>query len=376
MVKRLLLMLIAVGLVLGGVFGFDAWRSVMIKKFMATLGSRPQTISTVKAVYEDWQPKLEAVGTLRAVNGANLSAQVAGIVTGIHFHSGEDVSKGAPLLDLLASADIAKLDALKASAALARITYQRDLRQLRVQAVSRQQVDADLQNMKSAEAQVAEQQATVDYKHITAPFSGRLGIREVDLGQYLSAGASIVTLQALNPLYVDFYLPQQDLSRIKLGQPTAIRVNTYPGQTFAGHITAINPAVQVSTRNVEVRAEIPNPANKLLPGMYATVDIVTGAPRRFITLPQTAIAYNSYGSTAFLVEEKGKNKAGKPLLIARQVFVTTGAKRGDQVQVLKGIGAGETVVSAGQIKLHNGSPIVINNSVQPLNNPNPKPSEE
>ncbi len=376
MVKRLLLMLIAVGVVLGGVFGFDAFRAVMIKKFLATLGSRPQTVSTTKAVYSDWQPKIEAIGTLRAVNGADLSAQVAGIVTGIHFHSGDDVKKGTALVDLLDSADVAKLDALKASAALARITYERDLRQLKVQAVSRQQVDTDQQNLKSAEAQVAEQQAAVDYKHITAPFAGHLGIRQVDLGQYLSPGAPIVTLQALNPLYVDFYVPQQQVSEIKLGQAVTARVDTYPGRTFSGRISAINPAVQVSTRNVEVRAEIANPDKTLLPGMYATVDIVTGTPQRFITLPQTAITYNPYGSTVFLVESKGKTTAGKPILIAHQTFVTTGAKRGDQVQLLKGVSAGDIVVSAGQIKLHNGSPIVVNNSVLPTNDRNPTPSEE
>lgn len=371
MAKRLILMLVVVGLVLGGVFGFEAFRSVMIKKFLAAHGAPPQTVSTMKAVEDEWQQQLNAVGSLRAMNGADLSPQVAGIVSAIHFKSGTDVKAGTLLVELMAADDIAKLKSLQANAALAKITYERDLRQFKAQAVSQQSVDVDEQNLKSDLAQVAQQQAAVDYKFIRAPFDGHLGIRQVDVGQYLSPGTAIVTLQALDPIFVDFTLPQQALDEIKLGQAVTVQVDTFPGQNFSGQIMAINPKIDTDTRNVQVRASLKNPDHRLLPGMFATVTITTGAPKRYVTLPQTAIAFNPYGNTVYLVEDKGKNAQGQPEISARQTFVTTGPTRGDQIAVLSGVKVGDTVVTAGQIKLHNGSPLLINNSIKPANNPNP-----
>lgn len=371
MAKRLILMLVVVGLVLGGVFGFEAFRSVMIKKFLAAHGAPPQTVSTMKVVEDEWQQQLNAVGSLRAMNGADLSPQVAGTVSAIHFKSGTDVKAGTLLVELMAADDIAKLKSLQANAALAKITYERDLRQFKAQAVSQQSVDVDEQNLKSDLAQVAQQQAAVDYKFIRAPFDGHLGIRQVDVGQYLSAGTAIVTLQALDPIFVDFTLPQQALDEIKLGQTVTVQVDTFPGQNFSGQIMAINPKIDTDTRNVQVRATLKNPDHRLLPGMFATVTITTGAPKRYVTLPQTAIAFNPYGNTVYLVDDKGKNAQGQPEILARQTFVTTGATRGDQIAVLSGVKVGDTVVTAGQIKLHNGSPLLINNSIKPANNPNP-----
>ena len=371
MAKRLILMLVVVGLVLGGVFGFEAFRSVMIKKFLAAHGAPPQTVSTMKVVEDEWQQQLNAVGSLRAMNGADLSPQVAGTVSAIHFKSGTDVKAGTLLVELMAADDIAKLKSLQANAALAKITYERDLRQFKAQAVSQQSVDVDEQNLKSDLAQVAQQQAAVDYKFIRAPFDGHLGIRQVDVGQYLSPGTAIVTLQALDPIFVDFTLPQQALDEIKLGQAVTVQVDTFPGQNFSGQIMAINPKIDTDTRNVQVRATLKNPDHRLLPGMFATVTITTGAPKRYVTLPQTAIAFNPYGNTVYLVDDKGKNAQGQPEILARQTFVTTGATRGDQIAVLSGVKVGDTVVTAGQIKLHNGSPLLINNSIKPANNPNP-----
>jgi len=272
--------------------------------------------------------------------------------------------------------DLAKLHSLKANAALARITYERDVRQLKAQAVSQQTVDTDEQNLKSIEAQVAQQQAQVDYKFIRAPFAGRLGIRQVDLGQYLAAGTTIVTLQSLDPIFVDFYLPQQALDQIKVGQTVEANVDTYPKQNFSGSITAINPKVDPNTRNVQVRATLKNPDHKLLPGMFATVDIDIGAPQLQVTLPQTAITYNPYGNTVYIVDDKGKDADGRPQLVARQTFVTTGATRGDQVAVLSGVKQGDVVVTSGQIKLHNGSPLAIDNSVKPTADANPLPVDQ
>jgi membrane fusion protein (multidrug efflux system) len=373
MIKRMVIMLIAVGVVLGGVFGFETFRNVMIKKFMASMGNQPQTVATAKAEEHDWQPHLEAVGSLKAVNGADLSVEVPGIVDAISFNSGDEVAAGALLLRLRADDDIAKLHSLEALADLANITYQRDSKQLAAQAISQAVVDTDAANLKNAKAQVAQQQAVVDKKMLHAPFAGRLGIRAVDLGQYINAGTAVVTLQALDPIFIDFSLPEQDLSQIRTGQTVDITVDSFPGQTFSGRISAIDPKIDVATRNVQVRATLPNPKLALLPGMYARVEIDTGVPTRHLTLPQTAITFSPYGDTVYLVENKGSGANGQPQLAARQTFVTVGPTRGDQVAVLKGIHDGDTVVVAGQVKLRNGSPLVIDNSVEPLNNAAPTP---
>lgn len=372
MAKRMTIMLIAVAVVLGLVFGFQVFKAHIIKQVMASLANPPQTVSTVTAGYADWQPATSAVGSLRAVNGANLSLEVAGIVNEINFKSGDDVQAGRVLLRLRADDDTARLRALQATAALAQIVYDRDRKQLAARAISQATLDSDIATLKNDQAQVAAQQAIIDQKILRAPFTGRLGIRQVDLGQFLAAGTQVVTLQALDPMYADFFLPQQALAHLKVGQTATVMVDTYPGETFAGQISAINPSVDINSRNVQVRATLANSDHRLLPGMFATLDIDTGAKQRVVTLPQTAVAFNPYGSTVFVVIDKGgKNAMGQPNLIAQQTFITTGATRGDQVAVLKGVKAGDIIVSAGQIKLHNDSPVLVNNSVQPLNSPNP-----
>jgi membrane fusion protein (multidrug efflux system) len=371
--NRMIIMLVLTGLVLAAVFGFESFKGVMIRKFMATLSNPPQTVSTMVAASTEWRSQIEAVGSVRAVNGANLSAQVAGTVSAVHFQSGADVKKGDLLLELESADDVAHLEALKATAAMAQLTYDRDRTLVKTNAVSQQTADTDESNLKNAKALVAQQQALVDYKFVRAPFAGRLGIRQVDLGQYLAAGTAIVTLQQLDPIYVDFYAPQQSIAQLKVGQAATAKVDTYPNRHFEGKILAINSLVDAATRNVLVRAEFANKDGFLLPGMFATVDIDTGAPQKYVTLPQTAVAYNSYGDIVYLVEDKGKDANGKPQLVARQTFVTTGATRGDQVAIVKGVKDGDTVVTAGQVKLRNGTPVLINNTVQPANDPNPKP---
>jgi len=371
MAKRMIIMLVAVGLVLGGVFGFQALKARIIKHVMASFANPPQTVSTITAGLQEWQPAISAVGSLTAVEGANLSLEVAGIVTEIDFHSGEDVQKGQVLLRLRADQDIAQLHALEATARLARINYDRDLKQYRAQAVSQATLDTDRATLANDEAQVAAQQAAVDHKILRAPFSGTLGIRAVDLGQYLAAGTTVVGLQALDTIFADFYLPQQDLSRIQVGQSVTAAFDAYPGRSFAGHIIAINPAVDPNSRNFQVRAELPNPGHLLRPGMFATLDIEGGKLEPRITLPQTAVAYNSYGDSVFIVVHKPPAAKGAPQLFAEQTFVTVGPTRGDQVAVVKGVKAGDVVVTSGQVKLHNGSPVIINNKVQPLNSAHP-----
>ena len=373
MIKRMVIMLVAVAVVFGGIFGFQVFKAAMIKKFISALSNPPQTISAATAGTSEWQPNIEAIGSLRAVQGAELSLEASGVVESISFNSGDDVAAGAILLKLRTADDVARLDSLKAMAELNEITLDRSQRLLKTQATSQAQLDSDAAKLKDTKAQVAQQQAVIDKKILRAPFAGHLGIRAVDLGQYLGAGTPIVTLQALDPIYVDFYVPQQSVDQVRLGQQVAVKVDAYKDQTFAGEISAVNPKVDVSNRNVQIRATLKNPDHKLLPGMYATIDVAVGPPATYVTLPQTAITYNPYGDTVYVVESKDNDAEGRPQLVARQTFVTIGPTRGDQVAILRGIDAGDTIVTAGQIKLHNGSVVTVDNSVTPTADAAPVP---
>jgi membrane fusion protein, multidrug efflux system len=376
MTRRMTIMLVVVGLVFGGVLGFQIFKNAMIKKFMSAMAPPPQTVSTVAAATQEWQPRIDAVGSLRAVNGADLAFEVSGIVKELHFHSGDDVAAGDLLATLRADDDIAKLAQLQATAALSEINRQRNLEQFKIKAVSQATVDSDAANLKSTKWQVAEQEAVIAKKTLRAPFAGYLGVRAVDIGQYISAGTTVVTLQALDPIYADFFLPQQALNQIQIEQAVTIKVDTYPNLVFVGTITAINPKVDAATRNVQVRATLKNPDRRLLPGMYATVNVAAGEKQRYVTLPQTAVTYNPYGETIYLIDDKGKNPQGQPQLIARQVFVTAGLKRGAQVAILSGVEEGQTVVTAGQIKLRNGSPVKIDNTIRTTADADPIPIDQ
>ncbi len=373
---RMTVMLLVVGVVAGLLIGFQVFKSAKIKEVMGGFASIPQTVATTTAGTSEWRSQVSAVGSLRAVNGADLALEVAGIVDTISFKSGDMVQAGAVLLTLRSADDMARLQALQATADLAQINYDRDIKQLKIQAVSQAVVDADLASLTNAKAQLAQQQAIMDKKTVKAPFAGQLGLRTVDVGQYLTAGTAVVTLQALDPIYMDFFLPQQMLEQLQVGQKVTVKVDAFPDASFPGEITAIDAKVNSASRNLLIRATLPNPDRKLLPGMYATVDIDTGKVQRYITLPQTAVSYSSYGSTVYLIDNKGKNPQGGDRLVARQSFVTTGPTRGDQVAIIKGVDEGEVVVIAGQLKLRNGAGVAIDNSVQPSNDPDPKPVDK
>jgi membrane fusion protein (multidrug efflux system) len=370
MIKRMLIMLVLVGAVLGGLFGFKGFVNGKIKEAMAGMANTPQTISAAKATSSDWQPTIDAVGSLRAVRGADLSMEVPGVVEEILFNSGDEVQAGQILLRLRAEDEIAKLQSLEATAQLAQITYDRDVKQFKAQAISQAVVDNDEANLRNAKAQVAQQKAIVDKKTLRAPFAGKLGLRQVDLGQFLSAGTVIATLQSLDPIFVDFLLPQQAVAQLSVGAKVDAKVDAFPDRVFTGKITAINPKIETASRNVQVRATLPNADQKLLPGMFATVQLETGVAQHLVTLPQTAVSYNPYGSLVYLVDDKGTD--GKSQLTVRQVFVTTGATRGDQVAILKGVADGDMVVTSGQVKLRNGVPVLVDNKVVPKNDPAPK----
>ncbi len=394
----MILLVLALILIIGGIWGFNTYQ--MIQGFKA-MGVQKQTISTVKVEAQDWQPHLNAVGTLRAVRGADLSAEVAGIVDTIAFSSGGSIKQGEPLLSLRAGNDVAHLNSLKASADLAEANYKRDQALLEAQAISQAQLDNSAAVFKSAKAQVAEQQALLDKKIIVAPFAGTLGVRNVDVGQYLQPGTKIVTLQTLDPIFVDFFLPQQTLGQVAVGQKLSISNDSFPGLSFSGEVSAIDAKIDTDTRNVQIRATVKNPQHKLLPGMYANVSIDSGNSAKYLTVPVNSVAYNPYGETVFVIttaeqyqaEQVAKAKAdgtapphvagpGEPpeatgkMLVSKQIFVTVGPTRGDQVAILSGIKAGDEVVTSGQLKLKNGSAVEINNKVQPLSNANPKPVDE
>lgn len=374
MVKRLVIMLVVIAAVGGGLYWFKAiFVAGKIKEALSGLATVPQTVATVTAGYQDWTPTTTAIGNVRAVNGIDISSQVAGKVAAVHFESGQMAKAGDLLVELAAADDEARLASSQAVANLAQITYQRDQRQLQAQAVSQQVVDADEQNLKNAQAQVALAQATLDFKRIHAPFGGRLGLRAVDPGQYVAAGTAIVSLQQVDPILVEFLLPTASLGQVVVGQDITAVADAYSGLTFPGKVVAFDAKVDTATRNITVRASFPNPDGKLVPGMFVNVSIVTGKPARFITLPQTAITFNPYGATVYLVD---KAPGSPPKLTARQAFVTTGATRGDQIEVLTGVKDGDTVVAVGQNKLHNGSALAVNNSVLPANDANPKPVDQ
>ena len=374
--KRMIIMLLLVALVFGAIYGFQQFRNQMIQKAIKGKGMPPQAVSTIVAQTSSWQPTVEAVGTLRASSGANLTAEVGGLVTAIHFESGETVKSGKLLVELNAAPLKAQLEQLKTGVMLAQQNYDRDVAQLKIQAISQAAVDTDRANLKSAQAQVATQQANIAQRSIRAPFAGRLGIRQIDLGQYVAAGTAIVNLQKLDPMYLDFAVPQDQIDLIHVGDKISIKTTALADKNFIGSITAIEPQVDIATRNLKIRARIANPKGELLPGLFATARIDEGGKREYITLPNTAIAYNPYGSTVFVVKDAGKTANGKANLTVEQRFVTTGATRGDQVAVLTGLKAGETVVTAGQLKLHNGSTVFVNNSILPSDNPNPQVSDE
>lgn len=343
-------------------------------------GEPAATVTTATAAYDEWQPSLRAVGTLRAVKGADLAFEVAGVVTQIGAKPGSEVKQGQTLIQLNDSVEAAQLHALQAGLALSRVTHDRAKQQLDIHAISQSDFDAADADYKAKEAAVQQAAAVMAKKRLSAPFSGRVGIISTSPGAYLNSGVSVVTIQQLNPIYADFYLPQREATTLKPGQKVNLALDAFPGQAFTGKVTAVNPKVDASTRNVQVEATFANPKAQLLPGMFASMDLEVGTKERRLTLPQTAITYNPYGATVFIAKKgeiTGPDGTKKEGLVAQQVFVTTGATRGDQVAIEKGIEEGAVVVTSGGLKLKNGTPLrVNNNAVQPSNDANPAPQEQ
>ena len=375
MIKPLIVLVAVAALLLAAIYGWQSFVGRMMKKGMAAAATAPQVVSAIAAKPTVWQSQLHAVGSLRAVRGADLAAEIGGVVDALNFDSGNQVQAGAVLLRLRLNDDPAKLLQLQAAAELAEQNYKRDQEQFAAQAISQAVLDSDASTLKSARAAVTAQQALIGEKIVKAPFAGRLGIRQVDLGQYLSPGTTIVTLQALDPILIDFYLPQQALANIRDGQAVSATVDTYPGVVFAGVIESINSKVDSASRNFQVRASFKNADHRLVPGMYAGVDVASGDAQTLITLPATAITYNPFGDTVYAVL-RGEAAGGSAAATVQQRFVSLGETRGDQVAVLKGVSTGDVIVTGGQLKLRNGAHVVVNNGIVPTDDAHPSPPNE
>lgn len=370
MVKRLIIVLLGLAVVFGGVLGWQVYAERQLHQRLAAQGQPPVTVSATHAKAEVWHPEYRAVGSLEARHGVDVTSEASGLVVKLNFESGQEVEEGQVLVQLDDAPDRARLQGLQAQAEYARIKLERDQDLLRKHDISQSQYDEDKAALENAVAAVDNQQALIAQKAVKAPFAGRLGIRLVDLGQYIEAGNPLVTLQALNPIYVNFALPQERLAHLAPGLPVEVTVDAYPGKVFKGKVTTISPKVDESTRNIRIQATLDNPQELLRPGMFVAVSVILPERQNVVTLPNTAIMYNPYGDTVFVIEEsKGGN--GESRLTARSVVVFTGETRGDQVAITKGLKAGDRVVTSGQLKLRNGVPVKINNSITPSDNPAP-----
>nr|WP_321983591.1 efflux RND transporter periplasmic adaptor subunit [uncultured Lichenicoccus sp.] len=380
MLRKLLYLLPLILVLAGGAIYWQRHGLASSRPAASGAGGEPaETVSATMVQPLPWQTQLRATGEVRAVQGADMSAEVSGIVDSISFTSGQDVAAGAVLLRLRADDDEARLAQYQAAADLAAANLARDRRQFDAQAISRATLDADESTWHSDQAQVTGFKAVMVEKIVRAPFAGRIGVRLVDVGQYLTAGTPIVTLQALDPIYVDFNIQQQALSQLQPGQIADVRVDAWPGRVFVARISSINSRVDSASRMVMVRAQLDNHDHALLPGMFAVVEIETGAPRTLLTLPQAAISYNPYGDFVYVLRPSkpaatGDRYAGRFTVQTR--VVQTGPARGDQVSILRGLKAGEIVVTAGQVKLRDGITAVVNNLVQPGNEAQPQPVDE
>jgi len=375
MVKRMLLMLAVLLALLGGL-AFAKYRQIQTAIAMgSSFQPPPVAVTTVIAKRETWPSTLNVIGTAAAIQGVTVSADLPGIVDKIHFESGRAVHAGDVLVELDTRQERAQLAQAESDRDLARITYGREQQLVKEGVVPQAEYDNAFAQQKTAEAKVGEIQATIARKTIRAPFSGILGIRQVNLGQYLASGQAIVPLQSLNPIYVNFGVPQQEAPRVQVGRTLRVTSDDVPGVQFAGRVTAVDSVVDQTTRNIQIQATLVNPEDRLRPGMFVQVEVGVGSPRDVISLPASAINYAPYGDSVYVVTDLNDPKSGNTYRGVRQQFVTVQGSRGDQVAVISGLNPGDEVVSSGGFKLRTGAAVLVNNKVQPPDNPKPNPEE-
>lgn len=378
---RMLWMLAITAVVFGGVFAVKAMINAGTNQFFDNMPQPPVAVSAYTTTQESWTDAQEAVGTLVAVNGTDVTTESAGVVKRIAFEAGQPVKAGTVLVMLNSANELAVLKSLEAAARLATVQSERWRKLGQDRLVSLDEVQQRATSAASARAQVEAQRALIAQKTVRAPFDGVLGIRKVNLGQFVNPGDPIVSLQALDPIHLDFSLPEQRIAQTAEGTFIRASVDALPGRTFEGRITAIEPDVDPATRNFAVQATLDNPDHALRPGTFARVRFDSGAPRRVIVIPQTAVSFNPYGNSVYVISEvpaaKGEktpdDKPAGPKLVVKQRFVKTGATRGDLVAVTDGLKAGERVVTSGLLKLRNDAVVTINNKVQPSAESAPAP---
>jgi membrane fusion protein (multidrug efflux system) len=373
MTKRMILMLVVAAALIGGL-GYFKLRQVQAASKGGAFQPPPEAVTTVVAKQETWPSTLNVVGSTVAVHGVTVSADLPGTVATINFDSGKFVHDGDVLVELDTRQERAQLASLEAQRDLAKINYGRNQELVKEGVISRMDYDKATAEQKQTEANVAEVKATIERKTIRAPFSGLLGLRQVNLGQYLSAGSAIVSLQALNPIYTNFSIPQEMMGQMRTGESVKISTDGSSGHAYIGHVNALESTVDESTRNVQVQATLENRDNRLRPGMFVQVEVGVGAQRSIFPLPASAISYAPFGDSVYIVTDL-KGPDGKTYRGVRQQFIKIEGSRGDQVGVISGLNQGDEVVTAGAFKLRNGAAVAVNNQIQPSNNPSPKPED-
>ena len=379
--KRLIWMLLAVVVIFGGVFGFKAFMGKGMNDFFDNMPQPPASVTATTAKEEQWTDAQEAVGSFVAINGTDVTTESGGVVRQLLFDAGQPVKAGAVLVQLNSANELAVLKSLEAAAKLAEVQSQRWRELGKDKLVSQDEVEQRATAAASSRANADAQRALIAQKTIRAPFDGVLGLRKVNLGQFVSPGDPIVSLQSLDPIYLDFSLPEQRIGEVIEGTLVRATVDGLPGQVFEGKITAVEPQVDTSTRNFKVQATFPNAEFNLRPGSFAHVGFNTGQPRRVIVIPQTAISFNPYGNSVYVIsevqpakdEKTADGKPAGPKLVVKQRFVKTSTTRGDLVAVTEGLKPGERVVTSGLLKLRNEAVVTINNKVQPAANAQPEP---
>jgi len=374
MAKRMIVMLVVTFAVIA-VLGFVKFRQVQTAMAQgASFQPPPEAVTTVVAQTEHWPATLSAIGTIAAVQGVTVSADLPGTVARVAFESGRPVRKGDVLAELDTRQERAQLAAIEAQQELARLNYNRLKGLLADRVISQAEFDRAAADQKETDARLGEVHATIERKTIRAPFDGVLGIRQVNLGQYLAAGEAVVPLQSLSPIYVNFGVPQQDIGQIRVGHRVQITARDVAGADFSGRVTAFDSIVDQATRNVQVQATLTNTTGQLRPGMFVQTELMLGASTSVIALPASAISYAPFGDSVFVVTDL-KGPTGASYRGVRQQFVKLGGGRGDQVAIVSGVTAGAEVVTSGVFKLRNGAAVVVNNKVQPSNKSKPKPED-
>ncbi len=361
-------LLIAIG---GFVFGIKV---LQIGKMMSTpMVMPPTTVSSAVVKEEDWAPTLSAIGSVSAVQGAVVSAELGGVVAEINFQSGGVAKKGDVLMRLDSSAEEAQLHTAEADLELAKANLERERDLAARKVVSKQELDTAQSTFGQKQGAVDNMRAFITKKQIRAPFDGMLGIRQVNVGQMINSGQQVVQLTALDRVYVDFALPQQNLPQLAAGYEARVHADSLPGREFKGKVTAINSMVDNVTRNISLQATFDNPDHELHPGMFVKVDVILPEKSKTLVIPGSAVSYAPYGNSVFVIDKKKDPKTGKESQSLRQAFVRIGEARGDFVAVTEGLKAGDVVVSTGVFKLRNGMPVVINNDLAPNPQLNPRP---